>query len=196
MHEKLIRGLKKNGLVRVKAPLVGHPQCAAVLVLLCEGGDDLEILLTKRSKLVTHHRGEVAFPGGIWEPCDTDMLETAFRETKEEIGLSRDHIEPITTLTPIMPLNGETYVTPFVALIKGKPELTLQSSEIDCVFRVPINYFLLATNYEYFMAKYRNHQKKVPMVHFHNYRIWGMTLRIIIDMLNTFGDANIKFNIT
>ena len=42
MHEKLIRGLKKNGLVRVEAPLVGHPLCAAVLVLLCEEGDDFE----------------------------------------------------------------------------------------------------------------------------------------------------------
>ena len=196
MHEKLIRGLKKNGLVRVEAPLVGHPQCAAVLVLLCEEGDDFEILLTKRSELVTHHRGEVAFPGGIWETCDTDMLETAFRETKEEIGLSRDQIEPITTLTSVMPFNGQTHVTPFVARMIGNPELTLQSSEIDCVFRVPVNHFLLATNYQYFMVKHRKHQKKVPMVHFHKFRIWGMTLRIIIDMLNTFGDANIKLNIT
>ena len=196
MHEKLIRGLEKNGLGRVKAPLVGHPKCAAVLVLLCEKGADFEILLTKRSQLVTHHRGEVAFPGGIWEQRDTDMLETAFRETKEEIGLPRDYIEPITVLPPITPLNGRTHVTPFVGRLIGNPKLTVEASEIDCVFRVPINYFLLAKNYEYFIVNHKKHQKKVPMVHFHNYKIWGMTLRIIVDMLNSFGDANIKFDIT
>ena len=51
MHEKLIRGLKKNGLVRVEAPLVGHPKCAAVLLLLCEEGDDFEINSEKDNQL-------------------------------------------------------------------------------------------------------------------------------------------------
>ncbi|OUU38770.1 MAG: hypothetical protein CBC09_04520 [Cellvibrionales bacterium TMED49] len=195
MREKLIRDLKKNGLVRVTAPSVGHLQYAAVLLLLCDNGNNLEILLTKRSELVTHHRGEVAFPGGMWERCDTDMLETALRETNEEIGLSRDYIEPIATLPPIAPKNRPTKVTPFVARMIGNPDLTLQTSETDCVFRIPVNYFLYPKNYQHFFVNYGKHQKKVPMVQFHNYRIWGMTLRIIVNMLNSFGDANIKLNI-
>ncbi|MAJ79946.1 MAG: hypothetical protein CMK30_01250 [Porticoccaceae bacterium] len=195
MQKKLIRSLKKNGLVRVKAPSLGHPQHAAVLLLLCESGNNFEILLTKRSESVTYHRGEVAFPGGMWEESDSDMLETAFRETGEEIGLSRDNIEPLTTLPTVTPHNRQTVVTPFVGCMIGNPGLTVQTSEADCIFRIPVDYFLCPNNYQYLLINYKKFKKNVPMVQFQDYRIWGMTLRIIVGMLNSFGDANIKCNI-
>ena len=59
---------------------------AAVLALLIQEPDAL-VLFTERAPEMSRHAGEVSFPGGLQEPEDGDLLATALRETREEIGL-------------------------------------------------------------------------------------------------------------
>ncbi len=66
---------------------------AAVLVPIVEHGDDFTMLLTQRTDHLKHHAGQVSFPGGRVEPHDTSAVDTALRETEEEIGLPRNHVE-------------------------------------------------------------------------------------------------------
>ena len=65
---------------------------AAVMVLLYPKDGEYCILLNKRSEQVEHHKGEISFPGGARDPEDRDSLETALRETEEEMGIKRDDI--------------------------------------------------------------------------------------------------------
>ena len=58
---------------------------ASVLVVIYGSGP--KILMTKKSKILKIHAGEISFPGGKWEEQDQDLLSTALRETKEEINL-------------------------------------------------------------------------------------------------------------
>ena len=65
---------------------------AAVMVLLYSKDGDYCVLLNKRSQEVEHHKGEISFPGGATDPVDRDPLDTALRETEEEMGIRRDDI--------------------------------------------------------------------------------------------------------
>ena len=67
-------------------------EAAILLALTCEQ-DDPKIILTKRAEHLRSHAGEVAFPGGKWEPGDNDLLMTALRETHEEIDLPPESVE-------------------------------------------------------------------------------------------------------
>ena len=73
---------------------VGEPSLtpASVLLLLYPKDGEYCILLNKRSEQVEHHKGEISFPGGARDPEDRDSLETALRETEEEMGINRDDI--------------------------------------------------------------------------------------------------------
>ena len=76
---------------------------AAVLVILKDFNGEPALLLTKRSKNLRHHAGQVAFPGGMWEKDDQSLLQTAVREAGEEIGLSAESIECFATLPKASP---------------------------------------------------------------------------------------------
>ena len=65
---------------------------ASVMVLLYPRDGQYCVLLNKRSQDVEHHKGEISFPGGSRDPEDADALDTAFRETEEEMGICRDDI--------------------------------------------------------------------------------------------------------
>jgi 8-oxo-dGTP pyrophosphatase MutT (NUDIX family) len=65
---------------------------ASVLVLLYPKDGDYCVLLNKRSEEVEHHKGEISFPGGARDPEDADSLDTALRETQEEMGILRDDV--------------------------------------------------------------------------------------------------------
>jgi len=68
---------------------------SAVMVLLYPKAGEYCILLNKRSEQVEHHKGEISFPGGAKDSEDRDSLETALRETEEEMGINRDDITVI-----------------------------------------------------------------------------------------------------
>jgi 8-oxo-dGTP pyrophosphatase MutT (NUDIX family) len=65
---------------------------AAVMVLLYPKDGEYCVLLNKRSQQVEHHKGEISFPGGAKDPADQNSLDTALRETEEELGISRSDI--------------------------------------------------------------------------------------------------------
>jgi 8-oxo-dGTP pyrophosphatase MutT (NUDIX family) len=71
---------------------------AAVLIPLVQRADGLTVLLTQRTAHLTNHAGQISFPGGRAEDYDTDAIDTALRESEEEIGLARRHVEIVGVL--------------------------------------------------------------------------------------------------
>ena len=68
---------------------------AAVLVPLVERPEGMTVLLTRRAEHLNDHPGQISFPGGRIEAYDKDVIDAALRETEEEIGLDRSHIEVV-----------------------------------------------------------------------------------------------------
>ena len=120
---------------------------ASVLVPLFEHSETkrTHVLLTKRPENLKSHPGQVCFPGGRQEEGDLgDDVLTALRETKEEVGVDHERIDPICKWNSIESVNG-LCVTPVVARIKPpfniQSDLTLCPREVEAAFSVPIEFF-------------------------------------------------------
>lgn len=95
---------------------------AAVLVPVCAGrgpGGEATVLLTRKRAGLRVHAGEVSFPGGKPEPCDADLLDTALRETLEEINLPVDRRQVVGQLDPVSTAGTGFVILPFVAVVGG-----------------------------------------------------------------------------
>lgn len=110
---------------------------AAVFVLLIDRPYGTSILLVKRSSKVSTHKGEICFPGGKEENSDKSLLNTAFRELKEEIGISRDSVNLICSLTPEITRTGYVIV-PFVGHLLDDSSIKPDMSEIEKVMFVTL----------------------------------------------------------
>lgn len=155
---------------------------ASVLVLFTEHHDNPEIIFTLRAAHLSNHPGEVAFPGGMWEPGDTSLLDTALRESHEEIGLSPSFVKLLGSCEPRTTYAG-VRVTPFVGVIPADVELNPQLAELDAIFHVPLAAFRagIQTRTDFFTNGGRSYH--VPAYHHQGYEIWGLTAAITSELL-------------
>ena len=127
------------------------PRAAAVLVLFgvldaipstashTAVARDLDVLLLCRAPTLTHHAGQVAFPGGRIDPHDAGPVDAALREAVEETGLDPAGVEPLGTLPPIALAVSNHLVTPVPAWwTRPSPVVAVDRGETVDVFRVPV----------------------------------------------------------
>lgn len=124
-----------------------HPTPASVLVPLVEREGGLTVLLTQRTAHLHDHAGQVAFPGGRAEHDDADAVDTALRETEEEIGLHRRHIDILGTL-PLYYTGTGYAVTPVVGLVRPPFELKADPFEVAEIFEVPLRFLMDGAHHE------------------------------------------------
>jgi 8-oxo-dGTP pyrophosphatase MutT (NUDIX family) len=110
-----------------------------VLVPIVEHDGELFLWLLKRSSQLRKHRGEVAFPGGKLDEADADLVETALREAREEVGL--EGAEVLGTMDELLTFTGFG-VTPVIASVARTWEPVPNRDEVDAVFLAPLGRFL------------------------------------------------------
>jgi len=114
---------------------------AAVMVPLVDRPEGMTVLLTQRASHLKAHPGQISFPGGRVEDHDVDAVATALRETEEEVGLDRRHVEVIGALPTYSTVTGFV-VTPVVALVEPGFTLALDSFEVAEAFEVPLPFLM------------------------------------------------------
>lgn len=108
---KRLKNSSKNQALSVKN--------ASVLVPLVLVDNDPCLLFTQRSLALNAHAGEVCYPGGKFDArFDNNLIDTAFRETEEELGINRNSFEVWETLPPLKARDGKSMIKPIVALLK------------------------------------------------------------------------------
>ncbi|NNE26543.1 MAG: CoA pyrophosphatase [Saprospiraceae bacterium] len=114
---------------------------AGVLALLHPNGKDLKLTYIKRPQRNTldKHSGQVSFPGGKKEKVDKNIIDTAVRETYEEIGINPKDIRILGQLTPLYVYVSNFLVYPSVGVIDYEPDYILQSSEVDYTITADLN---------------------------------------------------------
>ena len=124
---------------------------AAILIPLFLYQDEVFVILTQRSHRLKTHAGEVCFPGGKYDRTDGCLLNTAFREAFEEIGLQSENISILGRLFPVRSIHG-LLVFPFVGLIKNMEmvKLKLNLDEVEDVFACPLHFFLNSSSFHKF----------------------------------------------
>ena len=154
---------------------------ASVLIPVLTFKEDLEILLTKRSINLRNHPGQIAFPGGKKEECDSNPMETALREAEEEIGLKTSHVEVISSLPTHKTATGFT-IKPYIGLVRKPFKKTLQWGEVDEVFTIPFGHILNRKNFSIQTRKWNGIERRYYIVPFGPYYIWGATARILLNL--------------
>jgi 8-oxo-dGTP pyrophosphatase MutT (NUDIX family) len=151
---------------------------AGVIIPLFEKDEDCFFLLTKRTDEVRFHKGEVSFPGGMYEQTDKDIMDTALRECNEEIGVKKNDVEIIGRLDDVYTLTGFV-ITPYVGIIPHPYEFRTSPKEVAYIITLPYAYLKEATPVLE-VARHDGRSQEVQSLHYNGDRIWGATCRMLL----------------
>jgi 8-oxo-dGTP pyrophosphatase MutT (NUDIX family) len=157
---------------------------AAVLVPLYEADGDLKVILTVRTETVETHKGQVSFPGGTRDASDQDDIQTALRESREEIGLDPASVRILGLLDDLVTPTGFV-ITPVVGAINEMPTLKPNSSEVAEVLSVPLSFFEDEKNGRWEMRERAGLKVKVWFFQCGERLIWGATAGILKNLIET-----------
>jgi len=156
------------------------PVPAGVLIPIYKKDNEYFLVFTLRTDLVEHHKGQISFPGGAFHPGDANLLDTALRESFEEIGLLPSDVQIVGELDDLV-TNSNFRVTPFVGFVPYPYTFHANNAEVAEIIHVPMSMLL---------DKRYSRQEKRPdgvMDYYYNcygYIIWGVTARILKPFLD------------
>jgi 8-oxo-dGTP pyrophosphatase MutT (NUDIX family) len=160
---------------------VGGRIAAAVLIPLYLDRGNLHAVFTKRREDLSHHAGEISFPGGRQDDPDEDLRLTALREAEEEIGLPPNEVEMVGALPPVGTFVTNYKIHPFVGVIKPGHAWTAQPTEVDVILEVSLPD--LIAGYEMKRLVRKGVPFKTPTYTVDGNLIWGATARIVEHLL-------------
>ncbi len=154
---------------------------AAVLMAIQMADGEPQFVLTRRTETVATHKGQISFPGGVREAQDQNLVETALRETEEEIGIPVDAVDVLGEFHEYQAITGFV-VRPVVGVIRGQPRFLPFEPEVAYVLQVPLAFFRETSP----LVRERIVRGERAEVYYYDYRgetIWGLTARMIRDFV-------------
>jgi 8-oxo-dGTP pyrophosphatase MutT (NUDIX family) len=150
---------------------------AAVLIAVVDHPEPT-VLLTQRSPHLHEHAGQISFPGGKIDATDASPLDAALREAEEEVGLSREFVDPIGYLD----LYGTSFgfrILPTVARVRPGFKLKINAGEVDDAFEVPLKFLMDPANHQVHSREFRGMERSYYAMPFAERYIWGATAGIL-----------------
>ena len=163
--------------------VVMTPASVLLPLVMREGG--LTLLFTQRTAHLTDHGGQVSFPGGRAELMDLSAIDTALRETEEEVGLDRCHIEVLGVLPEYFTGTGYQ-VTPVVALVHPPFVLQADPGEVAEIFEVPLAFLMDGLNHQRRSAEFPNGRgrRSFYAMPYERFFIWGATAGMLRNLFH------------
>jgi 8-oxo-dGTP pyrophosphatase MutT (NUDIX family) len=163
---------------------------SAVLVALFEEEGETRVVLTRRSSTLREHRGEVSFPGGRSDEGETPV-QTALRETHEEVGIEPSAVEVVATLSPLITFAFQSSIFPVVGFLERAPVMVTDPAEVEVAFSVALR-DLLADG-AFLEERWQRSARPFPSdaegyFPIYLYRLpedllWGATARVVTELL-------------
>jgi 8-oxo-dGTP pyrophosphatase MutT (NUDIX family) len=150
---------------------------AAVLIPVVDHAEPT-VLLTQRSAHLKEHSGQIAFPGGKIDATDKSPRDAALREAEEEIGLDRSFVDPIGYLG-VYGTGFGFRILPTVARVRPGFKLTINHSEVDDAFEVPLSFLMNPANHQVHSKEFRGMERSYYAMPFAERFIWGATAGIL-----------------
>lgn len=159
---------------------------SAVLILLYPVKQKLKTVFIKRSEYEGVHSGQIAFPGGKKEDLDKTFVETALRETLEEIGVEASKIEIIGQLSDLFIPPSNFLVQVFVGYCTEKPVYILDKKEVQSTIEVDMDEFYNEENIreKEFGSNSLGLKIKAPYFKVNKIEIWGATAMIVSELMD------------
>ncbi len=182
--EKLLLDRKANEIIR-ESDFV-H---ASVMMILKESGQDYSLLFIKRPESESDpFSGHMAFPGGRMESVDKSKLETATRETYEEVGININSsgriLGSLDDVNPNNPRARNYIVTPYISVLSEEVVLKPDINEVEQTVWVPMHHLVDDRNAQVRMRERGGRMVKDYAYNYEEYIIWGMTGRILHQFLS------------
>lgn len=158
---------------------------AAVLAPLIIREDQLFVVFTRRADHLQAHAGQISFPGGRQNVGRESLSECALRETEEEIGVPPSSVQLLGRFESYETVTGYD-VTPYVGLISGQPEFTIDAGEVAEVFETPFDFLMDSANHKLEEAEFRGGLRRYYAMPYKSRYIWGATagmLKALYDRL-------------
>lgn len=155
-------------------------QAAVMALFYPNANNETHLVLILRKTYKGVHSAQVGFPGGKYETTDKDFMQTALRETEEEIGVSTSAIEVIKTLSPIYIPPSNFRVHPFLGISQKQLHFKKQDEEVDAIIEVNFDDFMndkhiistkVSTSY--------NVSVNVPAFYLNGHIVWGATAMML-----------------
>lgn len=157
----------------------------AVLVLFESSSQSLKMLYTLRSKNLLFHKGQISFPGGRTEKDETSV-ETALRETHEEVGIEPGKINVLGVLTPLYVPPSNNVINPVAGFLEELPKLQLQESEVSEAFTISMDELLSEKTRQNEIWQLRGQNYQVPHWNVHSTPLWGATAMITSEVVELY----------
>ncbi|MFQ6075275.1 MAG: NUDIX hydrolase [Candidatus Bathyarchaeia archaeon] len=168
MERRIVKALSNRERKRV----VDDSRKAAVLVPLYEKGGKHYAVFTKRTESLSHHRGQISFPGGAHEEGDEGSVATALREASEEMGIKPEDVRVLGMLDDVVSGVSSYVVTPIVGLIPYPYPFVVNRDEVEDVIEAPL-------------SELSEVEGKYGVEYWYGrHRIWGLTARILKQFLD------------
>jgi 8-oxo-dGTP pyrophosphatase MutT (NUDIX family) len=195
--QHLAPAARRFGLDEVVAALAEHPPArrdhlagadarpAAVLIPMFESEGEARLILTKRPDTLPTHQGQIAFPGGKFEPgTDADLAAAALREAHEEIGLVPDAVRVVAELDHIGTVVSSFSIAPFVGVVGERPDVAPAPGEVTSVFDVAVSELLADETWrEERWDMPWIEDAGMPFYELPGETVWGATARILTNLL-------------
>ena len=163
---------------------------AGVLIPLLWRGHGMEMLLTRRTDTVLTHKGQISFPGGQREDRDVETVETALRESYEEIGLDPSRVTVLGTLDDVFTAVSSFVITPVVGLVDGDVDaLRPAPDEVRSLLIVPVDRLLDPQVHTTETRSVGDQQYRIHYYTVGDDVIWGATGRIVYQFLKAWEEA-------
>ena len=160
---------------------------AAVLVPFLRIENAWHILYIRRANYPgDRHSGQVAFAGGQRDDVDDDLLATALREAREEVGIVADDVEVLGYINHHHTIS-EFQVRPYVGVMPWPYQLKLDDVEVARAFTMPLNWLAQASNYRTEERQHPDSKRPWPVVYYNLYdgeMLWGATARMTLSLID------------
>lgn len=157
---------------------------AAVLVPFVARDGRINLLFTQRTAHLNAHAGQISFPGGRVEAGDRSREDTALRETEEEIGLARKHVQVLGTL-PEYSLPTGFRITPVVGWIEAPFDTRPDPFEVADIFEIPLDHFLDVQRYQRHEYHFNGQHRHYVSIPYEGRYIWGATAGMLLSLAHT-----------
>lgn len=163
---------------------------SAVLLPIYQKDGKCHIIFTKRTDHLTHHKGQISFPGGGRHEDDKTLLETALRESYEEIGLKGTDVQILGELDDAATVTSLYRIVPFVGLIPYPYDFKIDRFEVDEVFGLPLEGLLKNSNRQEEDLVYGDKIIRTYTFELNGRYIWGATAWILNQFLEILRKAS------
>jgi 8-oxo-dGTP pyrophosphatase MutT (NUDIX family) len=161
------------------------PMESGVMILLFPSPEGLSTVFIHRTP-GGPHGGQISLPGGRSEKSDLNLVETAIRETHEEIGVDPSGIVALGCLTPLYVPHSNYVIQPVAGYLRYEPVFNPDGNEVEEVIPVSLDRLFDPGNHKTMILRREGFEIAAPYYEACGYRIWGATAMIMSEFERIF----------